>query len=101
MIDNSQRLIGDNKSLLGQVREELERLMDMQLTNIEDGFAELQRKIEEKKQDIISEFERKYKREEQRLMNKERIINSNHEEINNIESIFEELVQFIDVSNDA
>jgi len=51
--------------------------------------------------DIIAEFERKYKREEQRLMNKEKVINSNQEEINNIEQIFEELVQFIEQSNDA
>lgn len=75
--------------------------MEMQLNNIEDGFAELQRKISEKKVEIIQEFERKYKREEQRLMNKERIITSNNEEIGNIETIFNELVQFIDESNDA
>ena len=55
--------------------------MELQLNNIQDGFAELQRKIEEKKQDIIAEFERKYKREEQRLMNKEKIVNANQEEI--------------------
>ena len=75
--------------------------MELKLNNIEDGFAELQRKITEKKVEIIAEFERKYKREEQRLMNKERIINSNHEEISNIETIFNELVHFIDDSNDA
>ena len=34
-------------------------------------------------------------------MNKEKIISSNHEEIKNIEQIFEELVQYIDQSNDA
>jgi len=41
MIDNSNRLITENTSLLGQVREELERLMELQLNNIQDGFAEL------------------------------------------------------------
>lgn len=75
--------------------------METQLNNIEDGFSELVRKIIEKKKEIIAEFERKYKREEQRLMNKERIITSNHEEITNIETIFGELVGFIDESNDA
>ena len=64
MIDNSQRLIADNQTLLAQVREELERLMETQLNNIEDGFSELVRKIIEKKKEIIAEFERKYKREE-------------------------------------
>lgn len=85
MLDNSYRLIFENQGLLGQVKEELERLMELQLNNIQDGFAELQRKLEEKKQDIIMEFERKYKREEQRLMNKEKIVASNQEELQNIE----------------
>ena len=49
MIDNSTRLINENQTLLDQVKEELERLMELQLNNIQDGFAELQRKIEEKK----------------------------------------------------
>ena len=44
--------------------------MEVQISNIQDGFGELIRKIQEKKQDIIIGFERKYKREEQRLMNK-------------------------------
>ena len=34
-------------------------------------------------------------------MNKEKIVNANQEEIGNIEQIFEELVQFIEQSNDA
>jgi hypothetical protein len=34
-------------------------------------------------------------------MNKEKIVSSNQEEIKNIEQIFEELVQYIDMSNDA
>ena len=34
-------------------------------------------------------------------MNKEKIVSSNQEEIKNIEQIFEELVQYIDQSNDA
>ena len=101
MLDNSNRLIFENQNLLEQVKEELERLMEIQMNNINDGFAELQRKLEEKKADIMQEFERKYKREEQRLMNKDKIVSSNQEEIKNIEQIFEELVQFIEGSNDA
>ena len=34
-------------------------------------------------------------------MNKEKIVTSNQEEIHNIETIFEELVSFIESSNDA
>jgi len=59
------------------------------------------RKLEEKKQDIIIGFQRKYKKEEQRLMNKQSSIQSSAEEIHNISKSFEDLVQFMDVSNDA
>ena len=51
----------------------------MQLNNIQDGFDEFQRKIEEKKQDIIAEFERKYKLYEQRMMNIEKIFGLKNE----------------------
>jgi hypothetical protein len=37
-------------------------------------------------------FERKYKREEQRLMNKQELVDANALELKNIEKIFEELV---------
>lgn len=59
------------------------------------------RKLEEKKHEIIFEFEKKYKKEEQRFLNKQNLIFSNAEELENIEKIFEELVQFIEISNDA
>ena len=49
---------------------------------------------------IISTY-RKYKKEEQRFLSKQNLINSNGEELENIEKIFEELVQFIESSNDA
>ena len=54
----------------------------------------------EKKQEILLNFERKFKKEEQRLMNKQDLVGSNAEELRTIEHIFEELVQFIEVSND-
>ena len=41
MLDNSFRLIYENQNLLAQVKEELERLMELQLNNIQDGFADL------------------------------------------------------------
>jgi tripartite motif-containing protein 2/3 len=101
MIDNTKRLIDENSVLVRQVRDELERLMEVQISNIKDGFSELMRKLQEKKQDIITGFERKYKREEQRLMNKQELIDANASEIKNIERIFNELVEFVEVSNDA
>ena len=100
MIDNSKRLIEENSKLIEQVKEELERLLEQQLNNINEGFNELMRKLEEKKHEIIFEFEKKYKKEEQRFLSKQNLILSNAEELENIEKIFEELVQFIEISND-
>jgi hypothetical protein len=64
MLDNTKRLIDENSVLVRQVRDELERLMEVQISNIQGGFEELIRKLQEKKQDIVIGFERKYKREE-------------------------------------
>lgn len=44
---------------------------------------------------------RRYKKEEQKFMTKMSLINSNFEEIKNIERIFEELLQFIDHNVDS
>ena len=49
MIDNSKRVVDENSVLVTQVRDELERLMELQVSNIERGFQELVRKLEEKK----------------------------------------------------
>lgn len=75
--------------------------MELQIKNINEGFGELIRKLEEKKQDIIVGFQRKYKKEEQRLMNKMNQINSSQTEVGSITKIFEELVSFTEVNNDA
>ena len=100
MLDNSKRVVDENSVLVTQVRDELERLMELQVNNIERGFQELVRKLTEKKTEILMGFERKFKKEEQRLMNKQDLIGSNAEELRTVETIFEELVQFIEVSND-
>lgn len=71
------------------------------MKNIDKGFYELAKKLEDKKQEIKFEFEKRYKKEEQKFMTKMSLINSNLEEIKNIERIFEELLQFIDNNIDS
>jgi hypothetical protein len=58
MIDNVKRVIEDNAKMVEQVKEELVRMLEQQLTNIKDGFDELMKKLEEKKHEIIFEFEK-------------------------------------------
>ena len=101
MILNASRLNDENSKLLDQTRDELSRLKFQQLKNIDKGFADLFRKLEEKKMELKTEFEKKFRAEEQRLMTKMSMIAGNFEEISNIQRIFDELLTFIDHNQDA
>jgi hypothetical protein len=59
------------------------------------------RKLDEKKMELKSDFEKKFRAEEQRLMTKMSLVASNFEEIANIQRIFDELLTFIDSNQDA
>lgn len=45
-------------SLLDLARQELNKLMGQQMKNLENGFNELIRKIEEKKLELIVDYEK-------------------------------------------
>jgi hypothetical protein len=51
--------------------------------------------------ELKSEFDKKFRSEEQRLLTKMSMIASNFEEITNIQKIFDELLTFIDNNADA
>ena len=101
MLNNTKRLIVENENLIEQVKEELSRLMDQQVKNINQGFNDLIRKLEEKKHEIILEFEKKFKKEEQKFISKQNQIRQDTEEIASIELILKELKQFTETNNDA
>lgn len=84
MILNASRLNEENSKLLDQTRDELARLKQQQLKNIDKGFADLFRKLDEKKMELKAEFDKKFRSEEQRLLTKMSMIASNFEEITNI-----------------
>ena len=84
MILNSSRLNDENSKLLDQTRDELSRLKYQQLKNIDKGFADLQKKLEEKKQELKNDFEKRFRAQEQRLITKMTLIATNFEEIQNI-----------------
>ena len=62
---------------------------------------ELMKKLEDKKQEIMLEFEKRYKKEEQKFMTKTSLVDTNSDEIKGIEKIFNELLQFINNNPDA
>ena len=84
MILNASRLNEENSKLLDQTRDELARLKQQQIKNIDKGFADLYRKLDEKKMELKGEFDKKFRSEEQRLLTKMSMIASNFEEITNI-----------------
>lgn len=55
-----------------------------QMKNIDRGFAELQKKLEEKKLELKNEFEKRFRNEEQKFLTKMSLIATNFEEISNI-----------------
>ena len=57
MIINTRRLTEDNLNLLEQAREELHKLLSAQLKNLDMGFGDLIKKLEDKKFEITVNFE--------------------------------------------
>ena len=71
------------------------------MKNIDKGFFDLQKKLEDKKQEIKNEFDKRFKKEEQKFLTKHSLIVANLDEISNIEKVFDQLLNFIDSNVDA
>ena len=71
---NTKRINDDNRSLVSHVREEILRLKDTQLRNIDKGFGDLIRRLEEKRDELKSEFSGKYVGEENKLLSRAQIM---------------------------
>jgi hypothetical protein len=98
---NTKRINDDNRSLILHVREEIQRKKEEQMRNIDKGFGDLIRRLEEKRDELKSEFAAKYVSEENKLLARAQILDQNQEDIANIEIIYEELLKFIERNNDA
>mmetsp|Transcript_33047 Transcript_33047/g.50661 ORF Transcript_33047/g.50661 Transcript_33047/m.50661 type:complete len:172 (+) Transcript_33047:448-963(+) len=101
MIVNAQRLNNENSKLLEQVEQELKRLKTQQMNNIDKGFMDLQKKLEDKKQEIKNEYLKRFNSEEKKFKTKSSLIVANLDEITNIEKVFDQLLNFIDSNEDA
>ena len=71
------------------------------MENIETGFAEVIKKLEEKRDQLKNDFTQKYENEAAKFSFKVEILDQNSVEITNIESIYEELAKFVDRNADA
>jgi hypothetical protein len=64
MILNTRRLTEDNLNLIEQAREELHKLLSQQIKNLDQGFGDIIRKLEDKKYEITVGFETLFKVED-------------------------------------
>ena len=101
MIMNTRRLTEDNLNLLEQAREELHKLLSQQINNLDQGFGDLIKRLEDKKYEITINFENQYKGEDQRFVGLQNCLDGYLEEISHIERVFVELIEFVDASPDA
>lgn len=83
------------------IKEEVFRLKDQQLRNIDKGFSDLIKKLEEKRDELKNEFSNRYLQEENKVVGKTQALDQNAEEIQNIEIIYDELMKFLEKNNDA
>lgn len=76
-------------------------MRDVQISNIDQGFSEVIKKLEEKRDQLKFDFNLKYEQEAAKFTFKFDIVESNAAEIANIESIYEELAKFVERNADA
>lgn len=71
---NTKRINDDNKNYIQHIKEEVLRLKAQQLRSIDQGFAELIKKLEDKREELKSEFSNKYLVEENKVLSKIQMI---------------------------
>lgn len=67
---NTKRINEDNRNYIQHIKEEVLRLKEQQLRNIDKGFGDLIKKLEEKREELKSEFSSKYLNEENKVLSK-------------------------------
>ncbi len=67
---NTKRINDDNRQYVAHVQEELIWLKEQQMKNIDKGFGELIKRLEEKRDELKNEFSNKYLIEENKILSK-------------------------------
>ena len=63
LIQLTQRLTNDNNTLISQIQDELKSLKTTKLKNIDAGFFELQKKLDQKRINLKIEIENEFLKE--------------------------------------
>ena len=101
MMMNTRRALQENLAVAEQCREELNKLLQQQLQFINDGFADVWRKLNDKKFEFTSKFNNLYKAEDQKFVGIQNSFTEFQREIGAIERVFVELIEFMEESSEA
>ena len=101
LLMNTKRIVEDKRSYVVYLKKEIERLKEVQLKNIDQGFAALIKRMEDKRDALKEEFKTKYVNEAMTMYNKINLIDKYNNDISNIEIVYEELFKFINKNIDA
>jgi len=83
----------------GKLKEELEKLREAQLENINKAFADIQKKLNLKKEQFKIQFQQIYDKESTRLDEKIRPLSKFEDNIRSVEQIYKEISQIIQKKN--
>ena len=98
---NTKRITDDNKSYVQHVSGNLARLKQQQIENVDKGFDEIIKKMQDKRELLKKDFEERYSSTDAVYLEKENTLVQNASEVTNIESIYDELRSFIERNSDA
>lgn len=98
---NTKRINDDNRQFVEHIKQEIQRLNELQARNIDKGFNELIQKLQERRDELKQTFAEKYITEENKVLSKNQILDQNTDEIASIEVIYGELFKFIEKNSDS
>ena len=79
----------------------MERLRNQQIKYIDEGFGEVIRRLEEKREQLKVDFGAKYDKEAGKFTKKMELLDLFQNDINNIETTYDDLSNFVDRSSHA
>ena len=101
LLMNTKRINEDKRNYIVYLKKETDRLKEVQLKNIDQGFGALIKRMEDKRDSLKEKFQAKYVAESMNMYNKITHIDKFNNDISNIEIVYEELYKFVNKNIDA
>ena len=101
LLSNTRKINVDNVDYIEHKKSEVLTLKERQLQNIDIGFAEVIKGLEDRRDVLKKDFIAKYETEEQKFDGKLETLSVYNNDVENIQSIYDDLEKFVDRSSDA